>query len=93
MGIRTEKARRQSIAVKQLKIKKAKREFLRSSTLRKGQEMKMTVENQAEIDAKEHQIQEQAINKKLGLSLEEIHENGSSWEDSDSESDYDEKEN
>ena len=93
MGIRTEKARRQSIAVKQLKIKKAKREYLRSSTVRKNQEVKMTVENQAEIDAREHQKNEKAINKKLGLSMDEIKENDSSWEDSESESEYSEQRN
>ena len=53
----------------------------------------MTVENQAEIDAREHQKNEKAINKKLGLSMDEIKENDSSWEDSESESEYNEQRN
>ena len=54
MGIRTEAVRRQSIAVKQMKIKKAKREYMKSSSIRKNLEVKMINENEAMIEANEH---------------------------------------
>ena len=73
MGIRPDKVRRQSIAVKQLKIKKAAREFKGKEADRKSLQFKMSLDQQAYEAADENRVAREELNKKLSMNPNGLH--------------------